>query len=1167
MAKRNWLLFGCSLASVACIAPGPAAAGEAIVAHDNVSQDMLALELALMHKTKADELFIGGALADARKNYEAAAADLGDELELDPSADISLKLLRADLKYRTLLLDRGLSFWGAVQTLRPTAPSLHLRRMEALVEQYRVVNAEIEAEAARSQDGDIKSAELQAQVVARESEFRQEGVESERINAQETFTLQQQDRLDGRIDGLHAQRKVLENQLAAAVSQARAASAALNGLIADAAMASIGIPPDVARAVQNRQWDRAVLSLVSQELAASPAFQSALADLDNSVLKAAETIREGEEILRQGQEAVATVKAVRSALRDPTLENLTTIGAQVYNRLPETTRREWGRKIQEFHPAAGLVEMMNAVENVDLAKNLRASATRYLSENVGRAGDLLRTEISDQIKHNLDTIPNFDLARQQADLIAAAAAVATRAADQRMLVDQMGKTWPQLFIQSLPDRAVSQVLGAAGLATPEQLVDRLSATGLTGLTDTIKVEGGTITIVAGNDAVATIPLTAFLELPKTARIEHVADQATNKILATTDALQESGSLAVRQVLLDTLPSGTVERAVQAVLQSSNDSDTMSEAAWNRIAGQLTPQHQQLALASLVQADIGSLVVADRANKTNAAARAEAEIYDPSGGAQSGASAQSRMTEAAVKMAMNAVFPGASVAASAFASFNNFNDAIDRAQRLAAQLQQNIAEELQVIDLVGEARLKREVLRAELEVSRLAQESARAQHSIFATAIQIGADARFDQKRKILARRSLAFYINERMRSEFDALERSITLWTGRGTIASRVRSEPQYIRLALDQDIHLYDWLNRSGEGRRADIDGLVVHWQQMVQLAKRDCQMLGCDDGDADLGKIKETELIRLTDLLSEPDRERLRQWQHDRGRDPLALPIAIGLDGRLATFGIDPDWENVRVVEVRLGRKIGSQMAKLTAMSLSHPGSGYIRRGGEMVREALLPDEFPSFDKADNFDVEELRRRFLVDRPKLNQFEGYPFYSSWMLTLLPNQENWAAGDQVLFRFALQYTGTSTISLESDFLARAGLPAPDNLSPGAYRYSARWSNGLETEARVTIDGATRRIAIPRAGQIELRPEQVAALFNPLPSGAQPAPPSAGRVEIVRSCRPNADLRSFLREQIAGTSAAGTTGAELRRETEAKLAALGGADCAERIVPIQESRQ
>lgn len=138
--------------------------------------------------------------------------------------------------------------------------------------------------------------------------------------------------------------------------------------------------------------------------------------------------------------------------------------------------------------------------------------------------------------------------------------------------------------------------------------------------------------------------------------------------------------------------------------------------------------------------------------------------------------------------------------------------------------------------------------------------------------------------KLGIRRGWAFYLAERMREEFDQFDRSFALWArgkaARGVIEQEIRNDPQNVRYALDSQIQLFDWLDRSRESAKTDPDFLRVHWNRMVRLAKDVCQKQGCKPGDGLMGQVGNTRQVSiLSDLLSAHDRQRFFEWQ----RNPL--------------------------------------------------------------------------------------------------------------------------------------------------------------------------------------------------------------------------------------------------------------------------------------------
>src|SRR5690348_4417906 len=110
---------------------------------------------------------------------------------------------------------------------------------------------------------------------------------------------------------------------------------------------------------------------------------------------------------------------------------------------------------------------------------------------------------------------------------------------------------------------------------------------------------------------------------------------------------------------------------------------------------------------------------------------------------------------------------------------------------------------------------------------------------------------------------------------FDSLDRALATWVGdpnqeRGHITSEIRGDPDWARYALDSEILLYTWLDRSMEGQRLDIKALVTHWQRLAELAKRTCQTHHCDGPERVVGEVGNTDEISIVELLSPQDKKR---------------------------------------------------------------------------------------------------------------------------------------------------------------------------------------------------------------------------------------------------------------------------------------------------------
>src|SRR5690606_4878556 len=90
-----------------------------------------------------------------------------------------------------------------------------------------------------------------------------------------------------------------------------------------------------------------------------------------------------------------------------------------------------------------------------------------------------------------------------------------------------------------------------------------------------------------------------------------------------------------------------------------------------------------------------------------------------------------------------------------------------------------------------------------------------------------------------------FYLSERLRAEFAALNRALKMWTGKygdekDIIREITRADPQNLRLALDPQIDLFGLVNdKESSQQRAELNRLASFWAYLSKVTEDVCASL----------------------------------------------------------------------------------------------------------------------------------------------------------------------------------------------------------------------------------------------------------------------------------------------------------------------------------------
>ncbi len=508
---------------------------------------------------------------------------------------------------------------------------------------------------------------------------------------------------------------------------------------------------------------------------------------------------------------------------------------------------------------------------------------------------------------------------------------------------------------------------------------------------------------------------------------------------------------IRQRMTHLLKPGSVETVIEkglAMERNPPDADGIwysspvvernRKALWKRMTNNAETDDSAKAVQDYgVGLLVGGMAATDLrdtvSTETNKFVPPPAQPVANAGGAPS---LNDALTEQALTLALDAALPGAGVAFKVAQSLVALDVNIKRQTRLAAD---SVRLAMKMIDAQDEAdnELVRLVLaQKDEELAKVLQQAAENQLQIYDFGIEeAAADAALSRAR-IKIRRALTFYVAERLREEFDLFNRSMGLWAGEANEPSRyairqIKSDPRNLRLALDPEIHLFDWLEREGEATRTDVDSLMVHWRQLVRLSIDLCQVRGCTPGGGRLGQTAQTGLLLLSDIVSGSEFIRFKHWQQDPGDHPFETEFLVHPD----IPGFPPSYLNLRYVEMRLGL-IGADGTYTVphGVVVEHPGMGVVASRSqtgvpEFRRELLLKRRTSTFNLPYPFSLEDLRNRWENNNDREpSVFEGYGLFSRLLVTIHPTRDSLNAADLGI-RIAYSYTDPEHVVTEQDFV------------------------------------------------------------------------------------------------------------------------------------------
>lgn len=980
------------------------------------------------------------------KLYANAYLTLQDVVEeqLEGPARQRFALLAKDIEFRTELLSIGEDFWGGTITSVPSIPPVHLAAMTSLLGQLEQLAKEIREIEGRLDDKALKAAEISAQAAGTEGEIKASLPNSDRIDLLRRQAEQRVATATAQVRLVQARQKQIEGEQARLSAQIDALSADINKSLVSAIGNYLGVPPEVAKVANGGSVEETFKSYVGGQASALLADPEIIASFGGIGESAALYVQRVQEVKREVESYVEKAEGIRdtvvktkeyvedfkAVIRQPTVENLTRIGVKVMDKLEPNQARElrqgFCRIIDQQKPIGALLEQ--AREPGQLSDKIRGGIVeglRQLPDFNVRATGYLRAAIAE-----------VSPARQVAwirDLLQRSGEVALPHPDadqlRTELVRALAALWPRSLIAKIPDghraELMKELQKRFGIGSEEEFVDRIEEVALPRLT----VRLNRIALTLGDNV---YPVAEWTEIDQLLRRVEAFEVETAKVQARLEAalatITNSAALKekIAREVFKQIPFGALETEVENLANKAEQAKKVWDGALAGIGENIgancgTVAEKGTAVGNLVAMQIGARMAVDIGEAREAAVRHDAAAaptaagpVPPSatggGGAGGGEGAMER--EIALQ-ALNAAFPPAgAVAGLGIKVFQGMQETRELGRKMRELTEESIRltrTEIQLLATIDATRVAIEVNRLDGELSEIRRAAALAQYDILTRAGQMAGAQTLAGLAQIQRRQPLVFYLAERLRQEYDLLDRSIALWgpqggTVRDAIRRLVEDDPQNIRLALDTDIHLFQWLDRSEERVRTDIDRVLTHWRQLHRLVSDVCDRVGCLPGQSRLGQVQQTAMVDVCTLMASSDCRRLRAW----------LSQEAGVERRgeapfVAEFGFSPDdghfpanLLNVRVVDFRLGAFARREAAQgspsepllLNSIQLLHPGVAFIRQPQGYVREAMAPSETTSFDWPRPFDLDALGTRWnAAARSSRRHFEGYGLVTSWRL------------------------------------------------------------------------------------------------------------------------------------------------------------------------------
>jgi len=974
---------------------------------ESFSANSVRYELALTLKTAGDQKFLLNDRITAKSLY-AEASKQASLVPLD-STDVNstlLLLLKTDVAYRQALLAHGLEFWGSTYSQTPAIPVQEFNHLNSTFKTFDNSLHEMNTDLQDASQTKTTIQTFDALAQATDTSADVAALQQGKAQLASDYYNNQLGLLQDRISQDFDRQKEIGKQTQSFLSQAAEKRQALDSLIAKSLTSSIGLPVDVT-SLAGKPLDQQVLSIGTQLISSNDSelltSLSSFSDTSATMLK----YYQGAQSLKEEvSNDVQTAQQLGLLLRNPSLDKLESVGGAIFTHLDSNTQTQWKDLVAQSKSLAPLLQLSGKETSI------RDALGAYLSKQV----DL--NKYLTPVLEELSVTSSQELLDIQRGILSSARGLQLSDQDSKVLAEFLITSYTQQVCSLLTPTELAAILHAAQVTNVDDLHAKLVAAGMESLGSIALSTRGVVTLSTGTSTIASLNLQNILDQVQLVPTALAKDQVAQVYERMVSRLDVSSSLLSGVITKQLLASPYSPLVMKYVTSPTAGVD--QAALYGEVMRRLPAGGRDSALTQLAGLAVGS----DFEQKS---------VYSPPMRPQDAESGKggtdSALLGSAATALLGAAVPEAAVAQEVITMLTDLSELdgiADQISRLYKEDKEIEKEQLELQGMEREARFAQQTAEMDKRIAQASFQGAVAQGDIYKQALR---DQATDQREAVVKAKlhlpGLVFKA-ELLRRYFDGLERSLALWRGdprktHGFFEAYVRSNPEYLRYILDEDIHLYDWLDRSVEGTHIDFNTLRAHWDQLVTLSTNVCQDSGCSSDSDVFGSVTQTAILRVSDLVPKKQMGDFAAWKSNANGSSFTFSFLLDPGQHL----VDPALDNVRVIDVRLAGVKGSVNLPLTQTRLEHSGISYIPHAGSFFKEVFQPEtaidaQWPS----DTFDTEALRLRWTHPNSR-KPLEGYGLYSLWTLTLLPTSDNRSV-DDLLLRFAVQFNPTAAPTLLS---------------------------------------------------------------------------------------------------------------------------------------------
>ena len=177
--------------------------------------------------------------------------------------------------------------------------------------------------------------------------------------------------------------------------------------------------------------------------------------------------------------------------------------------------------------------------------------------------------------------------------------------------------------------------------------------------------------------------------------------------------------------------------------------------------------------------------------------------------------------------LNAYLPGLGSSIVAFDNFSAVDKKMKLYNKLYDQIKHNKDQENELNSKLDEFELQLGMLDFEEERAKISSQLLNAKYSLYG---DIRANILIAKKRnreKIANSLPAYFFLSEKLRKEFELLNKALKFWRGK-TVEETYTSDLNYIYLAIDPEIRLFDWFQLNHIGKRTNVGKIFYELERI---------------------------------------------------------------------------------------------------------------------------------------------------------------------------------------------------------------------------------------------------------------------------------------------------------------------------------------------------